>query len=70
MLVLIISGKLLFSDLLDYGNYKKALQESEKVLRKHPDSTNAKVIFLTQQCQVTALLPRTTRNCAVFELVQ
>ena len=65
MLVLIISGKLLFSDLLDYGNYKKALQESEKVLRKHPDSTNAKVIFLTLQCQVTAFA-----NCAVFELVQ
>lgn len=33
----------LFTDLLDYGNYKKALQESEKVLRKHPDSNNAKV---------------------------
>ncbi|XP_067935539.1 N-alpha-acetyltransferase 25, NatB auxiliary subunit-like isoform X2 [Watersipora subatra] len=29
-------------DCLDYGNYKKALQESEKVLKKHPASNTAK----------------------------
>ncbi|KAF6039923.1 psidin [Bugula neritina] len=29
-------------DLLDFGNYKKALQEAEKVLKKHPNSNSAK----------------------------
>lgn len=33
-------------DCLDYGNYKKALQESDRVLKKHPTSHNAKVIIM------------------------
>ena len=30
-------------DCMDFGNYKKALQESDRILKKHPDSNAAKV---------------------------
>ena len=33
-------------DSLDFGNYKKALSEVEKVLKKHPNSNTAKVCQL------------------------
>lgn len=34
-----------FADCLDSGNNKKAIQEADKVLKKHPDSLCAKVLI-------------------------